>query len=534
MSTILKTIVDIVNEGKDITPAQQKWRDENEKRSKEVALYRRYIEGDQDSGLNEKMRKLLNLDSKQDFNFNQCGTAVATLSNRLEVISVAADLGRSAPGGASIETADSWASEVLQWNEFDGLQIDLYDAAIRDGDGYIMIGWDEDEKMPVLTHELAFDGTNGMLVIHNRYDAAIIDIAVKIWSETVDATTDVQRVNVYYPDRVEKYVVKQGGYAVYDDPAQPGMFPLPWVDRQGKSIGVPIVQFPNRSIQKGGHGVSKLRDVVPLQHALNVTMHSMVGTGLLGAFPINVFIGYTAPSVVEPGMFYEIAPTDANKKVMPPSADLAEWLKAIRIEQIKGASLTDYIKMVELFERVIEKVANIPNYSQGANASGESMKQRESELLAEVRRAHVVFGAAWHRVLQLAAAVQNAYGSPAPQVRRWRANWKSGETRNDVERSQVLSAVSKHLEGSDEMVRQIGALLDLSAERIEEIKAQMDSNRRSVTETLMNRMPGFGGSAPGQTPAQRMNNPAAPGTTGAPIPAQPVTAGEPANAAANG
>jgi hypothetical protein len=471
---------------------------------------------------------------------------VNTLANRLEVISIAADPGKKSEGdsgsagstsasGSGKKTAETWASELLEWNDFDGLQINLYDAAIRDGDGYLMVGWDADEGMPVLTHELAFDGINGMLVIHNRYDDSIIDIAIKVWSETLNATTDIQRVNVYYPDRVEKYVVKNSGYEPFDDPAQPGVFPLPFVDRQGKPIGVPVVQFPNRSIQSGGYGVSKLRDVVPLQHALNVTMHSMVGTGLLGAFPINVFIGYDAPETVEPGMFYAIRPTK-DGKVMPPSIETAEWLKTIRIEQIKGAALTDYIKMVELFERTIEKVATIPNYNAGANQSGESMKQRESELLAEVRRAHVVFGGAWNRVLLLAAVVQNAYGSPAPTVRRWRVIWKSGETRNDVERAQVLNGVAKYLEGSDEIIQQVGALLDLPKDRIEEIKKQIAEQKQNNARMLMDRMPGFAGGNVGATAGaaacgSRVANPANP--VASPVPAG-VTAGVTTDATANG
>lgn len=488
---LLQTIADIVNQSAGKTLVQDKWQRDNAAIAEEVATHRRYLEGDQDSGLNAEMRALLNLTDRQDFNFNQCTAAVETLTNRLQVVSVVAD----GAGG----DADTWAADLLEWNFYDQLQSDLYDAVYRDGDSYVMVGWDEGEQMPVLTHELAFDGAAGMVVIHNRFDPSIIECAVKVWAETLDAQNDVHRVNVYFPDRVEKYVVNSGVAERYVDPEQPDQWPLPFVDRSGAPIGVPVVQFPARAMGVDGHGVSRLRDVVPLQHGLNVTMHSMVATGLLGAFPINVLIGYEAPKKVQPGMFWEIVPRDRDGKVIPPGEDVTRWLASIRLEQITGAVLTPFIDMIRFFTESVQRVANIPDYS-GASQSGEALKQRESMLLGDIRRAHVTLGGAWERLLTLAAKVQNAYGSKqAPTPRRWRVNWKAAEVRNDMERAAIIERVAKHLEGSDEVVNQIGALLELDDARIGEIKAQMEESKSGALNAVLARMPGYGANTSDQS-----------------------------------
>lgn len=493
--TIIDKIAKLINDGSGRVLAQTRWSTENKALAARVAMYRQYMDGDQDSGLNEQMRQLLNLKEGQDFNYNKCSDAVETITNRLQVLSMSAD---GVGGEAGAERANKWASDLLDWNYFDSLQIEVYDDAYRDGDGYLMVSWDNEARKPVFTREPAFDGESGMLVLHNRADPAVIEVAIKVWNETLDENKDVTRVNLYYADRVEKYIVREGQSEQYIDPDEPEVWPLPWVNPRTRApIGVPVVQFPARGQgqQKDAHGMSKLKNIVPLQHGLNVTMHSMVGTALLGAFPVNVIIGYPAPAKVLPGMFYEIVPTDASGKTMRPGEEVANWLKSIRLDQIKGAALTPFIDTIMWFDNAISKTAHIPD-PEGANISGEALKQRETNLLGEIRRAHIVLGNAWERVLRLAAAVQDAYGSEAaPVVQRWRAVWKDAQTRSETEKAQIINLVSKHLEGSDEIINQVGALLGLSEERIAEIKDQIEGSRDAQINALINQMPGFGSPA---------------------------------------
>lgn len=491
----LDAVIKILNETNPDKPAQEKWRLEEIERSKNVAKYRRYILGDQDSGLNDRMRKLLNLEQGQDFNFNNCAKAVHSISDRLQVIDVIGDVGRKAPNRTGqAEASKLWVSEIRDWNYFDDLQVQLYEAVFRDDVSYVMVGWDDVEQMPVLTLEKAFDGTAGMLVISNRKDESIIDLAIKVWHETLDASNDLMRVNFYYPDRVEKYKVVNNAFEPYSDPDRPNEPVQPWTDRQGAAIGVPVIRF---------NGTNKLRDIVPLQHGINAIIHSMVGTAMLGAFPINVVFGFSAPENVEPGLWIEIVPKDKDGKRMTPTPELAEYFKMMRVDQLKSAGMTEYISTIKFFENAIEKVGNIPNNNQGANESGESRKQRESDLLAECRRAQVWLGNSWEQVFQTAAAVQTAYGDAAPVVRRWRVIWKDPQTRNDLEQAQVLTALAKYFEGSDEMLRQSAALLDLTPERVEEIKQEQEKNKSAMTETILARMPGYGTNRTGVQPVQQ-------------------------------
>lgn len=491
----LDDVIKILNETNPSKPAQEKWRLEEIDRAKHVAKYRRYMLGDQDSGLNDRMRKLLNLEYGQDFNFNNCAKAVHNTSDRLQVVDIIGDVGRKSPDRARQgEASKAWVSELRDWNYFDDLQVQLYEAVFRDDVSYIMVGWHDEEQIPVLTLEKAFDGTDGMLVISNRKDETIIDVAIKVWHETLDSTNDFMRVNVYYPDRVEKYKVVNNAVEVYTDPDRADEPAQMWVDRQGQPIGVPIIRF---------NGTNKLRDIVPLQHGINAIIHSMVGTAMLGAFPVRFTFGFQAPDKIEPGLFVEIVPRDKTGERMTPTPELAEYFKMMRVDSMPAAGMMEYISTIKFFENAIEKVGNIPNANQGANESGESRKQRESDLLAECRRAQVWLGNSWEQVFQTAAAVQTAYGDAAPIVRRWRVIWKDPQTRNDLEQAQVLSAVAKYFEGSDEMLRQSAQLLGLTPERIEEIKAEQEKNKASMTESILARMPTFGNGRTGSPQTQQ-------------------------------
>lgn len=498
MTTILDAVAAEINKRLEVPLAQDKWKNDNATLAAEVKRYRDYVAGKQDTGLNDRMRKMLNLQPDQHFNLNRCPEVVETLANRLQVTRMRAIMA----AGVSDKVLNDWLSEVMEYNYFDALQLDTHDAALRDGDSYVMNGWDEAAQLPVLTIEPAFDGVTGMLVVQNPRDATVIEAAAKIWTEAISTTEDMTRINIYLPGAVHKLQQVKGSITPYlEDGSTDGIYP--WVNGKNQPIGVPVVQFPARGFGTTGHGKSKLKDVLPLQHGLNATMHSMVGVDLLSAFPINIMIGWNAPTTVEPGMFYEIVPTDAEGKRMKPSAEVAEWLKTIKIHTIQGAVLTEFIATVKFFEQAIDQVGNIPNYRSGSTESGEALKQREAALLGEVRRCHVSFGNAWRRVFELAVEIATVFGSKAPTApQRWQVDWLTGETRSRLEQAQVISAVSKYLDGTDELIKQAGELLELSPERIDELIEQKEKSKEAGLQAMINQtMPNFGGlNQPGVRP----------------------------------
>jgi hypothetical protein len=121
------------------------------------------------------------------------------------------------------------------------------------------------------------------------------------------------RVNIYYPDRVERSVTRQviqhqgvtsvmwptdeGGYKPYDG------------DRDGDtitytSVGLPTgqapwVHLPLDPNTQGGHGTSILRDVIPLQDGLNHTLAAMIlGVEQYGA-PLRALMNYQPNTYID-------------------------------------------------------------------------------------------------------------------------------------------------------------------------------------------------------------------------------------------
>lgn len=485
-TSLLTDIAQKINDNAGARLAAEKWISDNATRARLVAKYRAYMDGQQDTGMSNESRALLNLKNKEDdFHFNKCAQVVREISNRMEVRGVAAI-------GSASDAAVEWLDDVRNWNWFEELQIDLHDAIFRDGDSYVMVSFDSDSDMPILTHELAFDGTNGMLVVVNHYDRAVIDVAVKVWSEPHDKTQDKTRVNIYFPDRVVKYQ-KIGTAALTDyrrdDETDED---LRWVDRKGQALGVPVIKFSTGATTKGGHGVSKLHDVVPLQHALNTTLHSTVGAALLASFPINLLFGFKAPAEVGAGMFISIYPTDKNGNKLDPSAEVNDYLSKMKAQQLQAGDLTQHIEVMKYFGEAIGEVGNLPNDDNGANESAEAKKQRESKLIAEAKRSHVSFGGAYSRLFELCTTVQDAFGRSRPRFGevRWRVMWADPESRNENERAQMLASLAPIFEGSYVILKQAAALLGLEDGEVDNIIAQKEAAQRSTADMILSRLPG--------------------------------------------
>jgi hypothetical protein len=493
-TSLLADIAKLINQEADARLASSKWIEEEAKRARQISKYRQYMDGSQDTGMTKEARTLLNLkNAEDDFHYNMSAQVVREISNRIEVKEVTAI-------GTGAEAATDWLGEVREWNWFEELQIDLHDAIYRDGDSYVMVSFDDEADMPVLTHELAFDGTNGVLVVQNVYDRAVVDVAVKVWSEPYDQNQDKTRINIYFPDRVVKVQKIGAGQLTPYEAEGETEDDLKLVARDGSALGVPIIKFSTGATTKGGHGVSKLHDVVPLQHALNATLHSTVGAALLSSFPINLLYGFKAPTDVGPGMFVPVYPTDKEGKKLAPSPEVNEYLKSMKAQQLQAADLNQHIDVMKYFQEAIGAVGNLPNTEYGANESGEAKKQRESKVIAEAKRSHVSFGGAYSRLFDLCVAMKEAYSRNRLRLQgiRWRVVWADPETRNDNERAELLATLEPIFEGSQVILKQAATLLGLDDEEVDKIIAQKEAAQRSTADAILSRLPGVARNSEGQ------------------------------------
>lgn len=391
------------------------WVSEQSDIAAKIALFRAYADGDHRSDLTAEMQSLLRIgtDATLDaFNDNYMDIIVQTMVDRLNVRAIEADT----------DAGSEWADGVLDANRFDGIQQDVHQAAVRDGHTYLMVSYDNDADALVLTPEPAFDGSYGMLSIHNETGSTIPDVAIKVWATTTASLADTVRLNVYYPDRIEKWVsTGSGGLGRFEVEGE--AWPAPWVDRAGQPLGVPVVKFANRPETYTDQGRSEIEDAIPLQDALNRTLYSMVMAAELSAFQIRYLFGMKPPAAVTPGMWiYSDVPLDTSEQ-------------ALSIGVLPVGDLSQYINMAQWLCGEMGKITRTPSpeFMGSSDASGEALKQREIGLLGKVRRFQVKGGNAWEDVMHTAHAIQSAYGSAKPPaVERFMCRWADAELRNDA------------------------------------------------------------------------------------------------------
>jgi SPP1 family phage portal protein len=125
-----------------------------------------------------------------DFRFNFSKTVVDSVLNRLEIKQIL----------AGTEQAMTYIDEI--WNQTD-LKLDINEIhrnALVFGDSYAIVWPDE-------TGTLAIDYNSPMstTIIYSQDNPRQKEFAAKIW-QVLDGNTKLIKLNMYYPDRIEKYM----------------------------------------------------------------------------------------------------------------------------------------------------------------------------------------------------------------------------------------------------------------------------------------------------------------------------------------
>jgi len=442
-----------------------------------VKLYRDYMEGDHRAKMTPEMRAMLRIsaDADEQFNDNYCDLVVNEMADRLVVTSIDADE----------DAGTDWMAGLLADNRFDALQMNVHRATIRDGDTFVMASYDEATGMVKWVHEPAYDGDSGMIPVYNRTRTELV-AAVKIWWEADATGTDVERVNVYYPDRVEKLVTvtrEVDGKQVtsLEDVALGEGENRDLKDREGRALGVPVFHHKNRAETHRDLGTSELKKMVPLQDALNRTLYSMVAAAENTGFAMLKAWGFEAPQNLSPGMVINIGKDGLTTD------------DVFGIERLPGGDIVPFVSQGQfLIEQIgATTMTPLPGQMGGDNASGEAIKQREVGLLGKVRGFQVAGGNVWEDIAAYSHKLETAFGlKQPPAVKRWNTQWKDAQIRNDGE--VVDNALKVKDAVSDEtFLRLIGPVFGFDDAAIETIMEKRAAEMQAKMAALGGRVAGF-------------------------------------------
>jgi hypothetical protein len=399
-------------------------------RQKNVQQARDYYAGDHAVPLTDRQAAYLGFQKGGRFAANYCATVVNAVTERMIVTGVA----------CQDDAVHDWAWQVWGDNRGDALQMDVHQAAIRDGETFVMVDWDG--TRPRLTFHPRYvssqaggDGFGCKAFYPNGDHRQPMLYATKRWTETVEAARSGdrpqrsqtrQRLTVYYPERVEKYALtttNEAGWAPFAE-EDGGAWPVTWVDGLGRPLGIPVLHFRNADMR------SELWDAIPLQDAINKALLDLLAGQDTAGFRIFFARGF-------------FATTDGN----PPASDGSNYLK-LAPGQIVGTGATeaeftpiepaDLKPMIESFWAMVLTLAQVTdtpvNRFQVTRqiAGAETQKQGEEPLLAKIRARQVLIGNAWEDLLSLARRVANTFGGAGlDESARMEMQWAPAATRDE-------------------------------------------------------------------------------------------------------
>lgn len=388
---------------------------EEQARQDQYRAYREYYDGDHDTAITERQRKYLQLKMGEEFRANLCPIVVDALAERLQVTGFRAD---------GVQDTKFW--EWWTASRMDAGQKVVHTGASRDGDTYVMVEWDDAHKRPTFTPQLALCNGDGVQVIYAD-DRRVPQWATKRWPlKTAGKPGKQRRLNVYYPDRVQHLISDsdeyEGNWRPYDAAGHAAEEPS--IGADGQPMGLTVVHFANKPVGYN-YGASELRDVVPIQNALNKAIIDLTAAADTTAFRIFWMIG-DDPSALNVG------PGQWVYTTRPPSGE-----NGAAMGYFPGEDLGNLIAVIDALTMKVAQISRTPiSYFQvsGMRPAEGTLKQEESGLVGKARDRQVVWGNCYEDMMYIARRMWNTYG-PGPQLDETvqiNTVWADCETRNEA------------------------------------------------------------------------------------------------------
>jgi hypothetical protein len=395
-----------------------------------LKTYRAYARGWHNDPRTQAQKDMLPELNLNRFCDNICKLIVQTPANRLTI----ARFDAAGPQRAA-KPLLAFIQQLWLLNNLPNFAAAVNVATLRDGDHAVGLRWVRDSVRFI--REAWWNGEQGAFVSYDDDDQP--RYAVKEWG----SGTQVRR-NVYFPDRIERYIGQGGGtwqaMNLETDPVQGGR-PVPWIDLDGGPLGIPFVHFANRLLPNDGpggipetrgatatteapatawwwrggavsataqpdsrYGISELDGgILGLQDHLNMSWWDLkaaevfTGTQMLWGSGIqertDPSTGKTIPYPVVPGGMITSSSDKASFGVFP-AGDLSQLRNAIADRK-----------------RAISLATRIPlNYIAGDWPSGEALQWSEVDFAEKVDKFGEVMGPAYASLMHKATRLANAFG----------------------------------------------------------------------------------------------------------------------------
>lgn len=395
-------------DSKDITWAVEEIRDRAEK----IGLFRAYYDGEHRMPWATPRWNSAFSDLFARFRDNLCPAIINAKADRIQLTGIQGPKSGDPVSGA---ITSIWTRENLEYR-----QGEITKNALKDGDAFVIV-WPDAQNLA----RWYIQRGDRMAARYSSEEQGTLECAAKLWPEdeyVTDPQTKVKwRLNLYYTDRIERYVT-QDAIAGGDVPKQAAKWD-PYIpvggedDDEGVAAPGPVLQndfglvpvfpFPNDA-DLGAYGRSELKDVIPLQDALNKSVANMLVSGEFGAWPQRYLIG------VEVDVDEEGNPTGKEQRaafdriltVGNPNAKAGEFA---------GADLRTFIAEQDSYRAEMARVSRTPLHYlllSGDFPSGEALGAAERPLMSSVEDRIAAMKPAYQSAMSFSLRIENVDHDP--------------------------------------------------------------------------------------------------------------------------
>ncbi len=410
----------------------------------------------------------------REFAENLCAPVVDSLSDRLEITgfrSSDADLKTeevaptesqiegmpNRPGRKKITTVDPIGEACMDiWknNRMDERANEVHLESLKQGDAYVIV-WPNDDLEPEIWPQEAMQ----CRIEYEPNNRARVTRALKVWFDRDEARW---RLNIYTPLAIEKYISRQSNST------------MPTTDAGWQAYGtvpniygvVPVFHFPTR--RSRAYGISELRDIIPLQNALNKSVMDMIIAMEFASFKQRWVIGLETEVDEETGVAKDPTSGQYGSDRLLTFSD-----PETKVGQFDATDLGQFLEVQDKFWASASRVSGTPLHyfyiTSGDFPSGEAMKSAEARFIKKISDRQTAYGNVWEDVLRFCLQIKGQVVEPEVKIA---AEWVNAAPRSESELADT--AVKKQAVGvsRSQNLRELG----YTEEEIERMLEESDAD----------------------------------------------------------
>lgn len=331
------------------------------------------------------------------FSVNFAGRPVDAVLDRLEITAVTAD---------NAEATQALNDFIWSGNQLDIEAPEVIKNALIFGDAYLYIGsGDGDDEV-----EVWYNSPKTVRVFYDEENPRKKSYAIKAWAmHEEESNSELIRVNLYYPNRIEKYVSLPGTKGTSDSDF------VAWTDDLTDENGyvenetgeVPFFHF--RTARK--YGRPEHENAFGPQDALTKLVMSQMTSSEFAVFPQRYAIEEPSGETMDDIDFGDEDESDvpgesqngSQFKAGPGNLWLLRNIKSMG--EFSAANAQNFLEPMNWYVRSMSSSCSTPLHyfdPVGDAPSGESLRALEAPLIKKVRARQVSFAATWREALMYA------------------------------------------------------------------------------------------------------------------------------------